>query len=94
MLEKDVEKRLIRGVEALGGKAYKFVSPANRGVADRIVVLPHGRVWFVEVKTETGKLTPLQEVFRREVQSLGCNYVCLYGAKDVDQWLIYAEVVK
>ena len=94
MLERDVEKRLIRGVEALGGKAYKFVSPANRGVADRLVVLPHGRVWFVEVKTEAGKLSPLQEVFRREVQALGCNYVCLYGAKDVDQWLVYAEVVK
>ena len=94
MLERDVEKRLIRGVEALGGKAYKFVSPANRGVADRLVVLPHGRVWFVEVKTETGKLSPLQEVFRREVQSLGGNYVCLYGPEEVDHWLIYAEVVK
>ena len=94
MLEKDIEKRLIRGVESLGGKAYKFVSPANRGVADRLVVLPHGRVWFVEVKTEVGKLSPLQEAFRREVQTLGCNYVCLYGEKDVDNWLTYAEVVK
>ena len=94
MLEKDVEKRLVKGVEALGGKAHKFVSPANRGVSDRIVVLPGGRVWFVEVKTETGKLLPLQEVFRQEVQRLGCNYVCLYGEKDVDQWLVYVEVVK
>lgn len=94
MLEKDIEKRLIKGVESLGGRAYKFVSPANRGVADRLVVLPYGRVWFVEVKTEHGKLSPLQEVFRREVQGMGCNYVCLYGAEDVDRWLLYAEVVK
>lgn len=91
MLEKDVERRLTKSIEALGGRAYKFVSPAHRGVADRVVVLPGGRVWFVEVKTETGRLTPLQEHFRREVEQLGCNYVCLYGAKDVDQWLAYVE---
>ncbi len=94
MLEKDVEKRLVKGVEALGGKAYKFVSPAHRGVADRLVALPRGRVWFIEVKTETGKLSPLQEAFRQEARALGCNYVCLYGEKDVDNWLVYAEVVK
>ena len=94
MLESDIERKLVRGVTAIGGQAYKFVSPANRGVADRLVALPRGRVWFIEVKTETGKLSPLQEVFRQEVQGLGCNYVCLYGEKDVDNWLVYAEVVK
>jgi len=94
MLEKDIEKRLVAGVTALGGKAWKFVSPAHRGVSDRLVVLPGGRVWFVELKTETGHLTPLQEVFRREVQALGCNYVCLYGAADVDNWLLYVEAAK
>lgn len=94
MLESDIERKLVRGVTAIGGQAYKFVSPANRGVADRIVVLPHGRVWFVELKRDHGKLTPLQEHFRAEVQKLGCNYVCLYGAADVDKWLTYAEVAK
>ena len=91
MLEKDVERKLVKGVEALGGKAYKFVSPAHRGVADRLVVLPGGRVWFVEVKTDTGKLTPLQEVFRKDINFLGCDYVCLYGAADVDNWLAYVS---
>ena len=89
MLEKDVERRLAKSVEALGGKAYKFVSPAHRGVSDRVVILPGGRVWFVELKTETGKLSPLQEHFRQEITKLDCNYVCLYGAKDVDQWLAF-----
>lgn len=94
MLEKDIEKRFVAGVTALGGKAYKFVSPAHRGVSDRLVVLPGGRVWFVELKTEVGKLTALQEHFRREVQALGANYICLYGAQDVDNWLLYVEVAK
>jgi hypothetical protein len=93
MLEKDVERRLVKGVEALGGKAYKFVSPAHRGVADRLVVLPGGRVWFVEVKTDNGKLSPLQEVFRKEINDMGCNYARLYGAADVDNWLAYVVTV-
>lgn len=90
MLEKEVEAYLVKQVEGRGGKAYKFVSPAHRGVADRVVVLPGSpaaAVWFVEVKTETGRLSPLQEVFRREINRLGGNYVCVYGKAGVDQWM-------
>ena len=87
MLEKDVEAYLLGAVRSLGGRAYKFTSPAHRGVSDRIVVLPGGAVWFVEVKTDTGRLSPLQEIFRREINRLGGNYVCVYGKGDVDQWM-------
>ena len=87
MLEKEVEAYLVRRVKERGGVAYKFVSPAHRGVADRLIVLPGGQVWFVEVKTETGRLSKLQEVFRSEINGLGGNYICVYGNKEVDQWL-------
>lgn len=87
MLEKEVEAYLIKQVEGRGGKAYKFVSPAHRGVADRVVVFPKGQVWFVEVKTETGRLSPLQEVFRREINRLDGNYMCVYGRAGVDEWM-------
>ena len=87
MLEKEVEAYLIKQVDALGGKAYKFVSPAHRGVADRVVVLPKGQVWFVEVKTDGGRLSPLQEVFRREINRLDGNYMCVYGKAGVDLWV-------
>ena len=50
MKESEIEARLVRGVKALGGVAYKFVSPGNVGVPDRVVVLPGGRVIFVELK--------------------------------------------
>lgn len=29
MRESDIERRLVQGVKKLGGKAYKFVSPAT-----------------------------------------------------------------
>ena len=50
MKEKEIEKRLTSGVKNLGGKAYKWVSPGNNGVPDRIVLAPGGRVAFVETK--------------------------------------------
>ena len=59
--EKEIEAYLVGAVRAMGGIAYKFTSPAHRGVSDRVVVLPEGIVWFVELKTETGRLSPLQD---------------------------------
>ena len=87
MLEKDIEAHLVRRVRDAGGKAYKFTSPANRGVADRVVVMPGGRVWFVEVKAMGGRLSPLQRVFLDEVKGLGCNYKIVWSKEDVDEWL-------
>ena len=89
--EKEVEAYLVGAVRAMGGIAYKFTSPAHRGVSDRVVVLPEGIVWFVELKTETGKLSPLQQIFREDMRRLRQNYVCLYGKKDVDYWVTYVK---
>ena len=63
--------------------AYKFVSPSNRGVADRLVVLP-GRVWFVEVKKEGGRLSTLQNIFAAEMVRLQQNISIVWSKEDVD----------
>lgn len=86
MLEKDIERRLVNGVRALGGRAYKFVSPGNIGVPDRLVVLPGGRVIFVELKTERGKLSPMQKVQLRQLSELGAKAVVLRGVDGVEQF--------
>lgn len=62
MREKDIEKILVDEVRKLGGRAYKWVSPGNDGVPDRIVILPGERPYFVELKTDRGKLSALQAV--------------------------------
>lgn len=85
-LERDIERRLVWHVERLGGKAYKFTSPANRGVADRVVCLPGGEVWFVELKRPGGKLSKLQEQFAIQMERLGQHYACLWSSEEVDQW--------
>lgn len=92
MKESAIEAKLRTGVRALGGRAYKFVSPGNAGVPDRIVVLPGGRVIFVELKTENGRLSSVQKFQTGILDRLGCEVRVLYGVDDVSWFL--REVMK
>lgn len=87
MLEKEIEKKLIDGIRKLGGRSYKFVSPGNNGVPDRIVILPGGRVIFVELKTATGRLSKLQKMQIRMLTHYGCDVRVLYGMDGVQAFL-------
>lgn len=60
VLESVVETHLRNRIKALGGIAYKFTSPARRSVPDRLVLLPGGRIEFVECKATGEKPTPNQ----------------------------------
>lgn len=86
-LEKVVEARLRDGVKARGGLALKFVSPGMNGVPDRIVLMPCGRMWFVELKQTEGRLRPTQVACHRLLSRLGFDVRTLYGAEDVDRFL-------
>lgn len=87
MTEREIEKKLVDGVRKLGGRAYKFVSPGNDGVPDRIVVLPGISPVFVELKTETGRLSSLQNVQIKKLKDLGQDVRVLYGLEDVKRFL-------
>lgn len=87
MLEKEVEKFLVREVKKLGGISFKFISPGNAGVPDRIVILPSGKVLFVELKTDKGKLTKLQEVQIKKISDLGADARVLRGIEEVKEFI-------
>lgn len=87
MLEKEIEKELREGIAALGGYAYKWTSPGNAGVPDRIVVQPWGEVYFVELKQARGVLTKLQTAQQNKLRHVGANVVTLYGLTDVYRFL-------
>lgn len=87
MKESAIEEKLVRGVKALGGRAYKFVSPGNAGVPDRIVVFPGGQVIFVELKTETGRLSKVQTFQIEILTRMGCRVDVLHGPAGVNKFL-------
>lgn len=92
MREKDIEKVLVNKVRKLGGRAYKWVSPGNDGVPDRIVILPGRPPIFVELKTETGKLSALQGVQITRLRELGQDVRVLKGIQGVRDFLSESEV--
>ena len=61
MKERYIEQRITEEAKKLNFLTYKFVSPSRKGVPDRIFITPKGRIFFIEFKTEKGKLTKLQE---------------------------------
>lgn len=87
MREKEIEKFLVNGVRKMGGVAFKFVSPGNAGVPDRLIVMPGGKVYFAELKTERGMPTVLQCRQMDELFSLGCDVSLLQGQEQVRRFL-------
>ena len=83
MRESYIEGQLRKQIEKKGGRFYKWVSPGNAGVPDRIAVLPGGRIWFIELKTEKGRLKPVQKWMQGRLKELGCNVRTVYGMDDV-----------
>ena len=77
MLEKTIEYKLKSAVKAMGGIAPKFISPGFDGVPDRLVLLPHGRFAFVELKAPGKKMRPLQVRRKRQLEQLGFLVYCI-----------------
>ena len=86
MRERELEKILRDEVRKLGGRAYKWVSPGNDGVPDRIVVFPEKPPEFVELKTETGCLSAIQAVQIRRLESLGQQVRVVRGINGLSQF--------
>lgn len=86
MRERDIERRLRKGVEDLGGLCWKLTSPANRGVPDRLIIIP-GYVMFVEVKAPNGRLSALQEFVGEKLRELYQDWRVIYNLDDVEELL-------
>lgn len=71
MLEKDVESRFRKAVEACGCRCLKFVSPGFAGVPDRIVLIPGGKICFVELKAPGKRERPRQVYVQGLLRKLG-----------------------
>lgn len=84
MREREVEAYLVKSVEEIGGVAFKFSSPARRGVPDRICVFPTGAVVFVETKAPGGRLTRLQDRELRRLRELGQSTAVVSSKAGVD----------
>ncbi len=88
MLEKEVEKYLCRQIKnELFGWALKFVSPGQNGVPDRVVLIPQGRIYFVETKAPNKKLRKLQGYVCNKIRALGFSVLRIDTIEKVDDFI-------
>lgn len=87
MNESTIEKRLKKEIELIGGKALKFVSPGVSGVPDRIVLLPHGRIVFVELKAPGEKPRAIQNYRAKELRGLGFEVKVIDSIEKVKEFV-------
>ena len=69
--ERDVERKLVREVKAIGGLCLKLTSPSVDGLPDRLVLLNSGKIGFVELKAPGKKPSVLQVKRMKDLQALG-----------------------
>ena len=87
MTESHIERRLAELVRKHGGLCYKFVSPNNPGVPDRIVITPRGRTFYVELKTAVGRLANIQRWQLEEMRKRNADVRVLRGLEEVKRFV-------
>lgn len=90
MRESFIEEKLTKAVKQSGGVCWKFTSPGTAGVPDRIILMPEGRIAFVEVKAPGEKPRPLQLSRHRLLRRLGFKVYVLDALEDIEK--IISEV--
>jgi len=87
LLEKEVEKYLKKRVENSGGWALKFISPGISGVPDRIILYPGGQIYFVELKSPTGRTRILQKKIQKMLRRFGFPVYTINSKEAADNFI-------
>ena len=87
MREREIEKWLREQIKNLGGRALKFMSPGNDGAPDRIIFLPGGRVYLIELKAIGGRLSPIQVWQQESLRALGVDVRTITGRAEAEAFI-------
>ncbi len=87
MREKEIEQKLVKAVHAAGGICPKLVSPGFDGMPDRMVLLPDGKLTFVEVKAPSKVPRPLQVARHRQLKALGFRVYVIDSVEQIKYML-------
>ena len=87
LYERTIEQELAARTRVMGGIAPKFTSPGFAGMPDRLVLLPHGRMGFVELKAPGRKPRPLQLARHRLLRRLGFKVYVIDEVNQIDSVL-------
>ena len=85
--ERDVERKLRKRVEGMGGICFKFLSGVS-GVPDRICLFRDGVIVFVEVKRYGEKPRKIQKRQMERIRELGFNVRVVDSEEDIERLIM------
>ena len=85
-LEASLEAYFNKRIRLMGGRAVKL-APTEKGLPDRLVLLPGGRVYLCELKADTGRTSAAQDLWHQRSAELGTRVQLLVGRAGIDKWL-------
>ncbi|NEW62271.1 VRR-NUC domain-containing protein [Granulicatella sp. zg-ZJ] len=91
MLEKEIERQLVKSVKAKNGLCLKFNCLSMNGVPDRVILMPDGKIAFVEVKAPGKKLRRLQIKRKKQFECLGFDVFVLDHITHIDEMIARLE---
>ena len=83
MREKEIERKLAQEVKCIGGISLKLTCPGFDGMPDRLVLIPYGKIAFLELKAPGKTMRPLQERRKRQLEALGFLVFCVDGKEQI-----------
>ena len=86
--EKVLEAELRERCKALGWMCIKLTSQYQRGLPDRLILMPGGRVCFAEIKTTGKKPTALQRVTHERLRALGYRVEVVDTSESLDNLIV------
>jgi hypothetical protein len=86
--ESSIERHLVQTVMAAGGYSLKIM-PVIAGSPDRLVIVPPGRLFLIELKAPNGRMRPVQEVMHARLAALGTPVTVLNSSAAVDAWVAH-----
>lgn len=85
-LESNLEQFFATTVKRAGGLPVK-IAPIMAGIPDRLVILPGGRMFLIELKADGGRLSPIQRELHARIAKLGVTVIVLTGRTEVLDWI-------
>ncbi len=85
--ESQLERKFYDSVKRIGGLPLKFISPGRAGVPDRIVLMPEGKIYFVELKKPNGKISMIQDYIFKNFAALGFKVHIINSVESLEKFL-------
>lgn len=83
--EKATERYLNQEVKKRRGMSIKLLSMLYNGLPDRMVLMPGGKIFFAEIKSEGRKTTMIQNHVHAQLRKLGFHVYIIDTKEQVEQ---------